>query len=287
MFQNKISCPSCHERIDAFDQVCPHCHSQNSEYDKTKLSRNAFNVSFVWQLVIFATGWIGLQIIASVIQVGFIVFGRVEIEQLTTNPNILGPLEFITYFLEIIALLLIVVLSKNGIKFVRPFKSWQTYIFGALAFGALFIFDLLYSNLVVPENIGDNQNQQLVIDITKAFPVLSIIVFGVVGPVCEELTYRVGLFGFLRRWNRVAAYIIGALFFAFIHFSLESVLKIVAEGTMEYFIIELWNIPAYIVCGFVLVATYDLFGFGASTVAHILNNVIGVIQILVLARYGR
>ena len=55
---------------------------------------------------------------------------------------------------------------------------------------------------------------------------------------------------------------------------------------MDYFIIELWNLPAYIVCGFVLVATYDLFGFGASTVAHILNNVISIVQILVLARYG-
>ena len=61
-------------------------------------------------------------------------------------------------------------------------------------------------------------NEEGVRGIVDQFPVLSLIVLGVLGPACEELAYRSGAFNLLRRWNRVVAYIVVGILFGFIHF---------------------------------------------------------------------
>ena len=285
MFQNKITCSNCHERIDALNIDCPNCHTHNFEYDKLKLSKHAFNVSFIWQLVLFFVGWMGLQIIASIVQIFFVAFSRVPIAELSENANLLGPIEFITYFLEAFIMIGLVILSKNAKNFIKPFKSFDTYVFGVIAFVIMYAVSTGYGNFVVPSDVDTSGNQQLVISITLANPLLSIIVLGILGPLCEELTYRVGLFGFLRRWNRVLAYLIGTFFFAIIHFDLEVILEIIQYQDFSGLIRELWNFPSYLIGGIGLVATYDLFGFGASSLAHMLNNLYGIMQILIV--YGR
>lgn len=66
--------------------------------------------------------------------------------------------------------------------------------------------------------VSDNVNQQIVVEVIKATPVASFIFIPFLGPIVEELTYRVGLYSLLRRWNKIAALVISALIFGFIHF---------------------------------------------------------------------
>ena len=90
-------------------------------------------------------------------------------------------------------------------------------------------------NLIPHAGVNDNENA--IDSITNAYPLLSLLVFGIMGPVVEEFTYRVGLFSFIRRFNRPAAYIITIAIFALIHFNFQS----------TNIVNELINLPSYIV----------------------------------------
>ena len=48
--------------------------------------------------------------------------------------------------------------------------------------------------------------------------VLGVILFGIIGPIVEEFGYRVGLFNFLNRTNKIIAYCACGLIFGLIHF---------------------------------------------------------------------
>ena len=50
---------------------------------------------------------------------------------------------------------------------------------------------------------------------------------------------------------------------------------------------ELLNIPDYILAGVIFAALYDHFGIGASTTAHVMNNLLSFIQILILHSQGK
>ena len=119
-------------------------------------------------------------------------------------------------------------------------------------------------------------------DWTWLVVLLFALIFGVIGPICEEFTYRIGLFSLTKRLSRVAAYIITPLVFGFIHFGWGSI----ATGG-DALIIELLNIPDYILAGVIFAFLYDRFGIGASTTAHVMNNLLSFIQILILHSQGK
>ena len=120
------------------------------------------------------------------------------------------------------------------------------------------------------QSTGSNANEQGVDAITTSYPILSLLIFGIVGPICEELTYRAGLFTAIKKYNRIFAYIGTAVIFGLIHFDFSSF------GTPSL-ISELINIPSYIVSGLLLCYFYDYKGIGASTIAHITNNFIAIL----------
>ena len=103
------------------------------------------------------------------------------------------------------------------------------------------------------------------------YPFISLIFLGVIGPICEELTYRVGLFSVLKK-PKWLAYVIGTLVFALAHFSFTS----------TNIINELVNLPVYIVSGFALCLAYDKFGLAASLTAHTVNNIYSVSMVIFL-----
>ncbi len=112
----------------------------------------------------------------------------------------------------------------------------------------------------------------------KAVPVFSFIVFGLIGPFCEEVTYRVGLFGFLGRFNKVVAYLGTALIFGFIHFGWSAIWSPAYPG---HLVVELINLPPYIGAGAAFCFLYDRWGFGAAFLAHATNNVFSVITSMI------
>ena len=285
MFRNKTICPNCAQVIDALSYDCQYCHNHNVEYDKLHLSPNAMNVKWYFQLILFLGGWIGLQIIGTLVQILTAFITSISIKDLSNHIDILGIDEFIIYFILFMGLGLIVFFSSGYKQLKRPLKSWKTYVFGLVGYLAMVQASFVWSTFQSIFNNSTSNNQTLVIQIVTMYPILSIIFLCIIGPICEELTYRVGLFGLLRRWNRVAAYLLSTFIFGFIHFDINSIIYFL-QGNSTSLINELWNFPSYLIAGATLAFIYDFFGFGASSLAHITNNLVSIVMIII-SQYAR
>lgn len=173
----------------------------------------------------------------------------------------------ISYSLLIVFLLLVV---KNNIKdYIPKFLNWMPYVVGVGIGLAIMGFDQMYTsivNLFYPLSIGGNESG--IREIVNRFPIASIFIFGLVGPMCEELTYRVGLFNLFKRWKRVWAYIFTGIIFGFIHFDYQGNIAV-----------EFILLPTYIVPGVILSLAYDLYDLPCSFTAHITNNLIVLIAL--------
>ena len=286
MFRNHTTCPICSQSIDYFDSNCPYCHSENTEFKKLRISKNTINVAWYFQLIMFLIGWMGIQFIAVIVEIIISILTGVPLTELTEHMNELAIAEFITYGIEFILMIIMLIISGGYKKIYKPFLNYKSYLFGLAGLGALFLASTYYDTFKSVFDNSVSDNQYLITGIVLNQPVPSIIFFCLIGPICEELTYRVGLFGLLRRWNRVAAYLIGIFVFAAVHFNVNVILYLLNDNNIQPLISELWNFPSYLIGGAVLVTIYDLFGFGASSITHILNNLIGIIGILITAKYG-
>ena len=131
-------------------------------------------------------------------------------------------------------------------------------------------------------DVSDNINQSSAVNLVVTYPLLSIIVIGVIGPLCEELAYRAGLFSFLKRINSIFAYIISALIFALIHFDFNSIIVGFETSNWSILINELINLPPYVFAGLTFTFLFEKFGFGCGLFAHILNNVYSIFATLLL-----
>ena len=158
-------------------------------------------------------------------------------------------------------------------KFLHIFRGWKPYVFG-IAFGiGIVALDIAYSNFInlfyQLETGGNETSIRSVIDI---YPVASALIFGILGPFIEEMAYRVGLFGLLKKVNIVLAYVLASLIFGFLHFDFTAT-NIAAE-----FII----LPSYVLSGTAFCVAYDLFGLPCSWTAHSFNNLWAVIGYVVI-----
>lgn len=182
-------------------------------------------------------------------------------------------------------LLFIVMMAIVGRNIPRLFSNFKNKkcLYGILGGIALILISSLWSQISTALGAtSDNENQKNIILIVKESPVLAVLCIGILGPFCEELTYRVGLFGLSKRANTYFAYIMASVFFAFIHMNF---LKYNSSGALVWVndINEWLSFPDYLISGFVFAWLYDKFGFGASFLAHITNNLVGVIEIIIVA----
>lgn len=267
LFKKKI-CPFCKASYDEALESCPHCHTVDENYPKEG-SRVITWLPFFKQLILFGVGFAGLQILSSFIA---IIFRGLNLDSV----GYVAAVNYSTYFLLIVGLLLIV--FKDLKYLMQSWKKGFSYMFGFLYGIALIVASVIYSTLInslIP--ISDNANQSAVVAITERYPLLSILVLGIIGPVCEELTYRVGLYSFGRRINMGLAFVITFIVFAFIHFDFTSI------GT-DTFINELLNLPNYAIAGVLLCLAYETNGFAGSCIAHMTNNLYSVILIIIAAK---
>ena len=214
--------------------------------------------------VLLAIGSIGLELIAIIVT--FVALGIPKSDRS-------GAVNLITYSILVVAL--VGLIASDVTKFIPRFKKWQPYVFG-IAFGVgIIITDNAYLNfidLLYTSSVSVNEtNIRSVIDI---FPVASVFIFGLVGPLCEELTYRVGLFGLPRKFNRILAYAVSALVFGFLHFTFT------ATDIVKEFLL----LPSYIGSGVALAAAYDLFDLPCSWTAHSINNLWAIITHIIITR---
>lgn len=260
----KVKCSKCEHSYDKTFDSCPKCREANLEQPEG--FKELTMLKYGKQIALFLTGWLGFQILGLFFSLLLAPHyeGLEYSEYISSMFNI--ELNASTYLVLLAALLLIC--FEELPKLIKSFKNWQSYAAAALAVLAILLFNFFYGLFidVVGPGMDVNQNEAGIKAISNSFPLLSFIIFGFVGPICEELTYRVGLFSFLKRINVYLAYGISLVVFALIHFNFAG----------ENLVNELLNLPFYLFAGFTFAFIYDKFGLSSSLTAHVLNNVVSL-----------
>lgn len=280
-FQPQI-CSKCSTVYDGLASRCSHCDEPSSD-EGTKKFDHFLHLPLVRQVGLFFLGWAGFQLIAVILSLIFQTawaaanpgFTPEMAEEYVHSASYSAPVHFIAYTLLFGFLTLL--LWKDNLLVLKSFKNKKGWLIGLSGFAALFVFQLVYGNVVslILEAFGlelqSNANENALNVLTKAYPVLSVLIFGFVAPYCEELTYRAGLFSFFGRIGKWASYVLSALVFGLIHFDWT------CFGDTNALLIELYNLPVYIMAGVILGYVYDKGGFNASLTTHVLNNLLSTI----------
>lgn len=260
----------------------------------------------VWEkIVFFLIGFLGLNIISVIVSIviqsipGMLV--RTENGYLKVTSLASALVNFLTYALLVIIFLLFLFLDKRG-NYRRYFASYthpKSYLFAFVGLLAIFLMQKLFS--VCYDRIpfySSNDNQTSLESLSHSYPALLFFMTVFFAPFCEELTYRVGLLDaignkYKYRWLGI---VLSAIFFGFIHFDFSAITdywQILADSestaseitkAMQSVQIEFLNLPIYVLSGFFLGLTYALSGeIASSTTAHMVNNLIGFLAIIITA----
>ena len=224
----------------------------------------------IYRLIVFLIGFVGLFAIGFAVEV-LILFIRPEYLDSNSDLYITGVTIANTFEYLILLGVFGFFIWPRLFTLIKRFKNWKHIIiglgFGGLVIGATIVYNIIISQFI---EIPENANEALAESIILYNPALSFFVLGLVGPICEELTYRFGLFGLLKKKNRVLAYLVTALVFGIIHFDYTGDL-----------VVELLNLPIYMISGALFSLAYDLCGFEGSLTAHVTNNIYAVIMTII------
>ena len=270
-----VTCEHCNKKVDPTATNCPRCGEELLNPEEKKPFLNDIHCGWVRNLTCFLTGWAGLQVFSLIFSLILqLAMGVNKDSSAALKASYMITVQCVSY--GFIFLALIAILWPYLKEIFRSFKGWKPYVAGVVGFIVMIGINIIWNLISKAINpaTSSNENQQAVVSMTKSFPALSILFFGLIGPIVEEITYRVGLFGLAKRVNRVFAYIIVPIVFGFIHFDFESI------GT-DRFLNEILNMPTYILGGLALTFLYDRFGFAASSTTHILNNLWATIASLI------
>lgn len=273
MLFKKQKCSQCNAIYDPTNMTCPICGEPNTHMKKGSIGPGYIPLKWPYQLACLLVGTVGFGIIQTFVLLVIMIF---------TGSSTIGLhqeawADFICYGILFGGMLAIFILNRETLIPHLSKKAWR-YILGILlGFAAIGISELygLFVNAIAPE-LGLNKNEEVVENIIGLYPVLSIIFIGILGPICEEFTYRLGMFSLLNRINRVLAYIVASFVFASAHFSITWLF----EGDMNGLLVELLNFPSYLIAGVILTFSYDMLGLQGSCMAHITNNIYCIILVL-------
>ena len=257
-------CPNCDTYHDPTLEQCPNCHKTNELYAQRDIYDKMVFLHPLAQAGLFLGGfaYVGLlfcQFFWS------IFFGGIANEVLRTT-----LLLFFSYLMAVGGLLSINLVTRRK-TFLSKFARPMDYLYG-LAFAGLIVIASVIVGMIVSlfhtETI--NGNQSTFVDIVDNYPIFAAIIVILLGPITEELTYRVGLYSFLRRYHFVLAIIVTSLIFGFIHFDFEA----------NDLVNECWALPSYIVTGAILCLAYELRGPACAITAHMVFNLIAFLEIV-------
>ena len=308
---NKIKCKKCNLTIDDDSVTCPYCGypineenpqpqeketkeenqedvSQeeqevidfiNSVNENSKEKHSFFKfpsreieLSIPKRLSLFLLGFIGLSLFSYLIQ---IIINAINPNYLILSPTI-AAVNFGLYFITFG--IMVMILNIDNLKLLSEFKTMNTWSSGLLNGITLMIISSIVTSIFYSFSSGatSNANESSIESITNLYPILSIIVFGIIGPIVEEFTYRAGLFSLLKKFGRIPAYIISIIIFGLLHFSFDF-------SSTENLINELINLPSYMVAGGILCFIYEKHGLGASIISHATNNLISVLLTIIIS----
>ena len=274
MYFKKRQCPNCETKYDEMSDYCPHCMARNDENLEFKKRHAMSFLPWGRELALFLTGWIGLLGLQVIMTLFIPLFGSID---KVTSSMLINSLSYASLFLILFAIGTIPTWAYVRDIFSK-FKIGWAYLFGAVGFivlASMSFFSSFIIQLVRP-GAGEGGNQTAIVELVKNFPLISIFIIGIIGPICEELTYRVGLFTLLRRVHPALAYIVTALLFGLIHFDYGS----------QDLVLEFLYLPNYIFAGVCFSFLYEKKGFATSTFAHVLNNLLSVCLIILTSSFG-
>lgn len=256
LFKNK-KCSTCQAYFDPTLEQCPTCHSHNELYERERALKHAFFFHPAAQIGLFLAGFAYAGMIFAEIFVSIFLMGVFD-EVLKTTLTV-----FFSYLL-MFGTLMIIIFTTRWKSFFKRFTRPLDYAFG-VGYAVITVITGIILGLIVSAFYkgGNNTNQSTAVDISLNYPILSGIILCFFGPVCEELTYRVGFYSFFRRINLYLAMIVSTIFFAFIHF----------DFTAKDIVNELWSLPSYLVSGIILGIAYEHRGPACSFTAHIVYNI--------------
>lgn len=223
--------------------------------------------------MVFVIGFVGINLLASLL----VLVLRLIIKNV---PGTIFPGYFYSYTFSgmlnglVYFLLFVMMMIPLGAYFPRlkeavfNKKAWKS---GALYSLAIIVASVFYNVILsmIDLQVTDNANQAGIVEMVIDSPVTSFLWIVILGPVVEELTYRLGLFAWLKSKSRILAYLGTMIIFGLIHF----------DFTNPNLINELLNLPSYIIAGAILCMAYDRGGLGTSIAAHIYNNLLSFLMI--------
>ena len=257
-------CPNCDTYHDPTLEQCPKCHNSNELYAQRGIYEKMIFFHPLAQIGLFLGGFAFVGMLFCKI-FWSLFFGGIGNEALR-NALVL----FFSYLLVFGGLLSITLCTRRKTFFSR-FTRLKDYGFG-LAFAGLIVLANIVIGMIISifhtETV--NGNQAAIEDMVSIYPIIAAFIIIVLGPICEELTYRVGLYSLLRRYSFVLAIVVTSIVFGFIHF----------DFTAVDLIEELWALPVYIVTGAILSLAYELRGPACSITAHMVFNLIAFLEIV-------
>lgn len=260
---------------------------ENPEYLENELEPipDKTKQPFLWwhHLILFGVGYLTLNLLA-------IIFRELPYFYNLSNDahGILAATLFnvLIYLITFAVFAIILIYVRAFIPLFKGFTKLRPYIAG-LFYGFVVIVASVSYNVLVNLIFGpseSNANQSSIEAMIKVKPALNFLWIVILGPLVEELTYRVGLFNGLKKVNRILAYVLSGLIFGLIHFTVPY-----NDGggvDRAKLIVEFINIPSYIISGLLFAYIYDKEGFATSTVAHVTNNLLSFIITVINAFNG-
>lgn len=232
------------------------------------------------ELFLFLWGSMGFQLVAVPWSFVALATGWRE-DQMSMMVNLLA---YATIFVGFVIYLFLarpglgrIILSSfkhNGKRTARGFV--ETYV-------VYMVLVLIYTLVKTLCNVetSDNANQSS-LESMKIFAVALITMTVLLAPICEELTYRVGLCSLLKRGNPWLAVIGSGVIFGLIHFDFTSIATAMNGSGNEALVNELWNLPLYMFSGFAMGFSYVKEGcFTASWSYHFFNNLVAIVSMYV------
>ena len=226
------------------------------------------------QITIFFCGWLGFRLFAYFLELLIIIFGGSNSKEILSSLNTSMLINSSAYLVLLVAIVLIC--NVDILKILRSFKRLPPYLMGIVCLITIYAFNFVYGLFlsILPLETGDNANEATLGLLSQAYPIASYLIFGIIGPICEEFTYRVGLFSYFRRKSKAVAYIVTAIVFSLIHFNFS------LNGAV--LLNEVLNLPFYIFAALAFSFVFDKFGLAGSLTAHILNNILSLSLISVI-----
>ena len=261
-----------------------------------------------FKLSLFFIGFFGLNLISFILSLIFRPLYRNGL----VNANLANSLLTFLSYLIVFGAMIFVLLKRRDkplLSILKEFKNWRVYVFGLAAFACAILINYLFNFIYQFSPIyQQNANQTSLETEIISYPYLAILPVILFAPFTEELTYRIGLVDTIGSKNRSRwlGIILSSIIFGLIHFDTTSIIYIFAEmiakqnGTaslivegivansdtvqaaINNFLVELMNLPVYILSGFTFAFFYCFTGkIATSMFAHSLNNTLSVILVLV------